>query len=174
MILIRSFGIQWTAISTLSKIAFFYKDPKDKLNAAMELVYPEAWLNEKPSNPAKAEEHATNREMASANFIAHVRRSRLQPLHGNLAQTAACLRHSFSDDRLRKIKASGLPVMVITGTWDNLVRPEYSYHMKKILNPRFEVFEGSGHAIPEEQPQRYNQLLDEHFSSASSMSPAKL
>lgn len=143
----------------------------------MELVYPEAWLNERPSNPAKAEEHRTNREMASANFIAHVRRSRLQPLHGNLGQTAACLRHSFSDARLRKIKASGLPVMVVTGTWDNLVRPEYSYHMKQILNPRFEVFEGSGHAIPEEQPERYNQLLDEHFTSAalaSNASPAKL
>lgn len=120
-----------------------------------------------------AEKHKTNREMATHNFISHIRRSRLQPLHGNLAQTAACLTHSFSDARLLKIKESGLPVMVITGTWDNLVRPSNSYHLKRVLEPRrFEVFEGSGHAIPEEQPDRYNRFLDEHFTSASSSPPS--
>ncbi|KAI9488918.1 Alpha/Beta hydrolase protein [Zychaea mexicana] len=163
----------WAAISALSRITLFYSDPRDKLNAAMELVYPEAWLSQKPENPVKAEEYGTNREMATANFISHVRRSKLQPLHGNLAQTAACLRHSFSDARLLKIKQNGLPVLVVTGTWDNLVRPQYSYHLKKVLDPRFELFEGSGHAIPEEQPDRYNALIDEHFTRAS-LKAAKL
>lgn len=160
----------WAAISSLSKITFFYSDPRDKLNAAMELVYPEAWLVQKPSDADKAGKYSTNREMAIANFIAHTRRSRLQTLRGNIGQTAACLRHSFSDARLAKIKASGLPVMVVTGTWDNLVRPTYSYHLKKQLEPRFELFEGSGHAIPEEQPERYNRILDEHFTQAAAAS----
>ncbi|KAI8140547.1 Alpha/Beta hydrolase protein [Fennellomyces sp. T-0311] len=163
----------WTAISTLSKIVFFYREPKDKINAAMELVYPESWLKQKPVNDTKARKYDTNREMATASFIKHVRQSRLQPLHGNVGQTAACLSHSFSDERLLKIKASGLPVMVVTGTWDNLVRVESSYHLKKVLDPRFEVFEGSGHAVPEEQPERYNALLEDHFAKAR-ISPAKL
>ncbi|CDS05723.1 hypothetical protein LRAMOSA08251 [Lichtheimia ramosa] len=157
----------WTAISSLSKIVLFYRNPRDKLKAAMELVYPESWLSQKPEHPDLAKKYDTNREMATANFISHVARSRLQPLRGNIAQTAACLGHNFSDERLYKIKSSGLPVMVITGTWDNLVRPQYSYHLKKVLNPRFELFKGSGHAIPEEQPDRYNALLDDHFTNAS-------
>ncbi|KAI9250554.1 Alpha/Beta hydrolase protein [Phascolomyces articulosus] len=157
----------WAAISALSKIALFYNDPRDKLITAMELVYPQKWLSQKPENPSKAAEYDTNLEMASANFISHVRRSRLQPLHGNLAQAVACLTHSVSDQRLLKIKSSGLPVLVITGTWDNLVRPQYSFHLKKVLDPRFELFEGSGHAIPEEQPDRYNALIDDHFSCAT-------
>lgn len=59
--------------------------------------------------------------------------------------------------------------MIVTGTFDHLVRPEYSYHMKKVFaeDARFELFEGSGHAIPAEQPDRYNDLLVDHFTMAS-------
>ncbi|KAI8640273.1 Alpha/Beta hydrolase protein, partial [Parasitella parasitica] len=156
----------WTAISTLSKIALFYRDPKDQLNAAIELVYPKAWLDQKPLVQS---EFDSNRELAIHGFISHITRSRRQPLHGNLGQTAACLRHHVSDERLFNIKASGLPIMIVTGTFDNLVRPEYSYHMKKVLQEaaRFELFEGSGHAIPEEQPARYNYLLVDHFNTSN-------
>jgi pimeloyl-ACP methyl ester carboxylesterase len=65
--------------------------------------------------------------------------------------------------------------MIVTGTFDNLVRPEYSYHMKKVLeNARFELFEGSGHAIHEEQTDRYNSLLVDHFSSTNNKEAARL
>lgn len=104
--------------------------------------------------------------MAISGFIRNARRSKRQTLHGNIAQTAACLRHHVSDDRLVRIKSTGLPILIVTGTFDNLVRPEYSHHMNKVFkNARFEVFEGSGHAIPDEQPERYNNLLIEHFSA---------
>lgn len=69
-------------------------------------------------------EHTTNRELAIQGFIGNITRSRRQPLHANLAQTMACLGHHVSDDRLLNIKASGLPIMIITGTFDNLVRPD--------------------------------------------------
>ncbi|KAI8984155.1 Alpha/Beta hydrolase protein [Mycotypha africana] len=158
----------WAAISTLSKIAFYYRDPKDQLNAAIDLVYPKEWLQQKPSanlsNTTKVFD--TNRDYAIYELIKHIKLSRRQTLVGNLGQTAACLRHYVSDQRLQHIKSSGLPVMIITGTFDNLVRPEYSYHMKEKLEARFELFEGSGHAIPEEQPERYNRLLIDHFESA--------
>lgn len=125
--------------------------------------------------PLKQAEYATNKELAIHGFIGSITRSRRQPLHGNLGQTAACLRHYVSDDRLRNIKSSGLPIMIVTGTFDNLVRPEYSYHMKKVLeNARFELFEGSGHAIHEEQTDRYNSLLVDHFSSTNNKEAARL
>ncbi|KAI8384649.1 Alpha/Beta hydrolase protein [Radiomyces spectabilis] len=158
----------WKAVSTLSKIAFMYRYPKDQLNAGIELIYPKEWLDQKPTTKTQ---YDTNREMAIDNFIKYIRQSRLQPLRGNVGQTVACLRHYFSDERLLAIKKSGLPVLIVTGTWDNLVRPEYSYHMKKVLDARLELFQGSGHGIPEEQPHRYNQLLDEHFTSSVSSSP---
>lgn len=142
------------------------------MNAVIDLVYPQEWLAQKP---LKRTEYATNRELAVHGFIDHTTRSRRQPLHGNLGQTAACLRHYVSDERLRNIKSSGIPIMIVTGTIDHLVRPEYSYHMKKVLgNARFELFEGSGHAIPEEQPDKYNNLLVDHFSSATNKEGSKL
>lgn len=122
--------------------------------------------------------HATNRELAIHGLKSHISRSRRQTLQGNIGQAVACLFHRVSDERLLNIKASGLPIMIITGTYDNLVRPEYSYHMKKIFaeDARFELFQGSGHAIPEEQPDRYNNLLVDHFSTAinKKLQPSKL
>ncbi|KAF7722767.1 hypothetical protein EC973_002721 [Apophysomyces ossiformis] len=153
----------WKAISTLSKVSLYYKDPMDQVRAIVELIHPPAWL-EKP-HP----EFETNRKFAAHALISRARKSRLQPLHGNIGQTAACLGHYFSDERLAKLKARGLPVLIVTGTIDNLVSPESSYHMQSMLQARLEVFEGSGHAIPEEQFQRYNALLEEHFTAASKL-----
>ncbi|KAI9314780.1 Alpha/Beta hydrolase protein [Dichotomocladium elegans] len=163
-----------TAIVSISKIVLFHRNPADRVNTALELIHPKDWLRKTPENKEMAQKYKTNREMATASFLRHVRKSRLQPLHGNLAQTWACLNHYFSDDRLRKIKASGLPVLVVTGSYDYLVRTEYSYHLNAILEPRFEVFHGSGHGIPEEQPDRYNALLDDHFTKAIQRNTAKL
>ncbi|KAI8885229.1 hypothetical protein K501DRAFT_72666 [Backusella circina FSU 941] len=154
-------------MSTLSKIALYYRDPKDQLNAAIELVYPKHWLDQKSENP----KYDTNKDFAIHGFISHVVRSQRQKFLANIGQTAACLRHHVSDDRLLRIKQTGLPILIVTGTIDNLVRPESSYHLKRVLdNARLEVFEGSGHAIPEEQPARYNTLLVEHFDHSNGFS----
>jgi pimeloyl-ACP methyl ester carboxylesterase len=135
----------------------------------MKLVYPEDWLDQAPADPTHAQKHETNREMAIMNFITHMGQSRLQPLHGNAGQVSAVFRHHFSDARLLKLRQSGLPILVVTGTHDNLVPPASSFHLKRILQPRrFELFEGSGHDIPEEQTERYNIVLLEHLTSSSS------
>ncbi|KAG0163781.1 hypothetical protein DFQ28_011295 [Apophysomyces sp. BC1034] len=148
------------ALTTLSKVTLYYSNPADQINAIVNLIHPPAWLD-KPHPTFE-----TNRAMATDAFIRRTKKSRLQPLNGNLGQTAACLGHYFSDDRLLKIKTRGTPVMIVTGTVDHLVRPQSSYHMQSVLDARLEVFEGSGHAIPEEQAEKYNVLLDEHFTAA--------
>lgn len=107
--------------------------------------------------------------MQIALFLARIDRSRPQTLGGNIGQTAACLRHYVSDERLRKIKESGLPVIVMTGTWDNLVNPKNSHHLAKVLECQLELFEGSGHGLPGEQPLRYNKLIDDHFIKAAAL-----
>ncbi|KAI8341742.1 Alpha/Beta hydrolase protein [Chlamydoabsidia padenii] len=164
----RRFIPTWICVSTFAKIALYYREPRDQINAAMDLIYPAEWLKKVPTDPIHAEEHETNREMAIMNFITHMGQSRLQPLHGNAGQVSAVFRHSFSDVRLLKLRDSGLPILVVTGTHDKLVPPACSFHLKRMLRPRrFELFEGSGHDIPEEQTERYNQVLFEHLTSCS-------
>lgn len=162
------------AISTLSKIILIYRDPKDQLNAAIDLLYPVEWLTQKPLLATSP--FATNRELAISGFINHTKRSRRQSPQGNIGQLLACLTHYVSDARLLKIKESGVPILIVTGTYDHLVRTEYSYHMKKVLGDgaRFELFAGSGHAIPEEQPDRYNNLLVDHFTTSSATNEASV
>lgn len=152
-------------MTTLSKL-LFVRDPKLKIGHAITLVYPPEWLLQKPEEE-DLQHFETNRDMSISLFLARIERSRPQTLGGNIGQTAACLRHYVSDQRLEKIKESGIPVLVMTGTWDNLVNPKNSYHLAKVLGCQFELFEGSGHGLPGEQPIRYNKLLDEHFSNAA-------
>lgn len=144
----------------------FIKDPKTKIGHALTLVYPPEWLLLKPQEEA-SQHFETNRDMTVSLFMARIERSRPQTLGGNIGQTSACLRHYVSDQRLLKIKDAGVPVLVMTGTWDNLVNPKNSYHLAKVLDCQFEIFEGSGHSLPGEQPIRYNKLIDDHFSKAA-------
>ncbi|CAO3649087.1 unnamed protein product [Mucor hiemalis] len=157
----------WKAVSTLSRLVFI-REPKDKIGHAITLVFPTEWLQSKPEDEDYSE-YATNKDMAVATFLARIDRTRPQPLRGNIGQTAAALRHYVSDERLKKIKDSGLPVIVMTGTWDNLVNPKNSYHLAEVLGCHLEVFEGSGHALPTEQSLRYNKFIDEHFTIAAAL-----
>ncbi|KAI8971755.1 Alpha/Beta hydrolase protein [Mycotypha africana] len=154
------------AITTLTK-NIFVRDPKLKLGSFIEIVYPPEWLSSKPTvEDDPDEKFETNRDMVISTALARIERTKPQTINGNLGQMAACLRHYVSDERLLKIKNSGIPVLVITGTWDNLVNPKNSYHISKVLECPLEVFDSSGHGIPGERPSRYNKLLDEHFSKA--------
>ncbi|ORX44946.1 alpha/beta-hydrolase [Hesseltinella vesiculosa] len=151
------------AVTTLAKTAFMVKDPMDRVNLVMDLVHPPDWLADVCKDPT----YETNRDMVRAIAIRRGRKTKLQPLHGNIGQTAAVLRHYVSDKRLEAFRQYGVPTLIVTGTWDYLVRPTYSHQMQKVLQGRFEVFEGSGHGIPEEQKEKYNALLHDHFMQAS-------
>lgn len=142
------------------------EDPKLKIGHAISLIYPPEWLKQKPED-LEYEHCETNQDMTVSIFLARNDRIRPQTLTGNIGQTAACLRHYVSDQRLLKIKEASIPVLVLTGTWDNLVNPKNSYHLAKVLDCHLEVFEGSGHALASEQYTRYNNIIDEHFTIAS-------
>ncbi|KAF8955072.1 hypothetical protein BGZ46_002742 [Entomortierella lignicola] len=85
----------------------------------------------------------------------------LQPLHGNIGQSWAALFHHVNSKRLAQIRASGLPILVLTGTVDNFVRPSGSYHLAKELACPLVVFEGSGHALPGEKTEIYTRFIEE-------------
>ena len=153
------------AVTKLTQLAFI-ADPKQKIGHAVELIYPPEWLDKKPEETEMGD-YATNRDMAVDMFLARIPRTRAQTFLGNIGQTAACLRHNVSDARLTKLKETGLPIIVFTGTVDNLVNPKNSHHLSKVLECPLKVYEGSGHAIPSEQPIRYNKDIDQHFTKAA-------
>ncbi|KAG0057816.1 hypothetical protein BGZ83_000003 [Gryganskiella cystojenkinii] len=148
---------QLVTISFLARVLLM-KSPELRIKLISETLYPLAWL-EKPG--PKDSPYKTNREMVSASMIRRFKNTPLQPLHSNFAQSHAALCHHVSDKRLAQIRATGLPILVVTGTVDHFVRPSGSYHLQKELQCPMVVFEGSGHALPSEQTETYCRFLEE-------------
>ncbi|KAL0080262.1 Alpha/Beta hydrolase protein [Phycomyces blakesleeanus] len=153
------------AVTTISNLLLLSNEPKSRISVIVELLYPKEWLASKPSDPTLG--FNTNRELASHRLVEHAKLSKLQTLQGHIGQLSACMRHYVSDKRLLFIRNNGPPVLIMTGTWDNLVRPRYSHLMHNVLGGHLEVFNGSGHALPEEQVDKYNKLFFDHMSAAT-------
>ncbi|KAG0327319.1 hypothetical protein BG004_002790 [Podila humilis] len=148
---------QLVTVSFLSRVILI-KEPAIRIKLISETLFPTAWL-EKPA--PKDSQFSTNREMVTDSLTRRFKNTPLQPLHGNIAQSYAALFHHVNSERLSRIRASGLPVLVVTGTFDNFVRPSGSYHLQKELGCNMVVFEGSGHALPTEQTETYCRFIDE-------------
>jgi len=83
---------------------------------------------------------------------------------GFVGQLGAVLMHYVSTTRLQELKKSKVPVMIMTGTKDRLVRPTNSRILKGILDPEeFIVLDGAGHMIHQECAAVVNQALHRHF-----------
>ncbi|RIA97065.1 Alpha/Beta hydrolase protein [Glomus cerebriforme] len=149
-------------VTTLSKLLFI-KDPLNKVDIMVKLLFPNEWL-EAPAPSGSP--HATNKEHILETFHQRILRRGIQPINGAIGQIAACIRHYCSPSRLTRIKYYISQILVVTGTWDNLINPANSDYLAKRLNAEFECWEGSGHALPNEQDERYNNLLDIHFRKA--------
>ncbi|KAF9211390.1 hypothetical protein BGZ59_008142 [Podila verticillata] len=148
---------QLVTVSFLSRVILI-KDPVARMRLISETLFPVSWLEKAAP---KDSEFATNREMVADSLTRRFKNTPLQPLHGNIAQSYAALLHHVSSKRLAQIRDSGLPVLVMTGTFDNFVRPSGSYHLQKELKCKMVIFEGSGHALPTEQTETYCRFVDE-------------
>ncbi|KAG0211356.1 hypothetical protein BGX28_008014 [Mortierella sp. GBA30] len=143
-------------ISFLARVILM-KDPELRIKIISETLYPKKWLEQSPKNSSLG----TNREVVAASLRQRFASIPVQPLHANIAQSWAALFHHVNSKRLAQIKESGLPILVVTGTEDNFVRPSGSYHLAKELGCPLVVFEGSGHALPGEQTETYCRFIDE-------------
>ncbi|KAJ3060207.1 hypothetical protein HDU98_003804 [Podochytrium sp. JEL0797] len=130
-------------------------DPVQKMEGLIRLLFPPAWLELEANG-------VTNREVMREVFVRRGKTVPVQTPMGAIGQLFAAISHHVSPARLKAIADSQIPVMVVTGTWDNLVRPANSYYLVRHLKPRvFRVFEGAGHAVATEYYQEYNALLKE-------------
>ncbi|KAJ3290473.1 hypothetical protein HDU79_003182 [Rhizoclosmatium sp. JEL0117] len=76
------------------------------------------------------------------------------------AQFSAALKHYVSKERLKGIVDKKVPVLVVTGTNDQLVNPSNSIYLAKALEAKvYRKFEGAGHLVNVECSQEYNATL---------------
>ncbi|ORZ08541.1 Alpha/Beta hydrolase protein [Lobosporangium transversale] len=148
---------QLVTVSFLSRVVLL-REPHARIKLICETLYPTKWLD---SPAPKDSGYKTNREMSAASLKRRFANTPVQPIHGNIAQCWAALFHHVNAKRLAQIRESGLPVLVVTGTEDNFVRPSGSYHLAKEIGAPLVVFEGSGHALPMEQTETYCKFIEE-------------
>ncbi|KAJ3128745.1 hypothetical protein HK100_009016 [Physocladia obscura] len=133
-------------------------------NVVNGLLFPKEWLD----LPAPSESgHKTNRENMIEFMQARFEKTGFQNKAGRASQQSAVITHSVSPKRLALIKHSQMPVLVITGTQDNvIIQPTSSRYLARHLGGRMEIFEGAGHAIRLQFPERHNALLKAHILGA--------
>jgi len=127
-----------------------------KTELLLELLYSPQFLN-------------ANKSSLMAEHIADATRDRKPTMAAELGHLRCVMTHKVSDKRLKEIKASKIPILIITGSLDNLVKTSNSHHLSKILEPvDFVVFEGCGHALHVEKNDDFNQCITKHFRQHSS------
>lgn len=96
------------------------------------------------------------------------RRERGQPrLPSSVAQMAAVVRHNVSQERLLRLRHSGIAIQVIVGTHDLLVRTQNSHYLADTLSCPLHVLQGGGHVLTRERPAELNKLLLDHVRVAA-------
>lgn len=112
----------------------------------------------------------------------------LYPLTFSKAMT-----HYVSKERLERLKESNVRIQIskkkidlfppihtylliisVTGTFENFVKPSNSYYLARVLDAKLVVFEGCGHAVIAEVPDRFNKAIGDWVNDCGSGGDAKL
>ncbi|KAK0544808.1 hypothetical protein OC846_005224 [Tilletia horrida] len=135
------------------------KSPRQHLDAMIELLFPDAWLDEAhPDDP----QHRSRRECLREMFIFRFRYSRHAPPDGVLRQITAVFTHGVSASELDRINMEIPSITIITGDQDHLVNPKNSDHLAAHLHrARFVKLKDSGHALPLQRAEEINEIIDQ-------------
>ncbi|CDH49749.1 alpha beta-hydrolase [Lichtheimia corymbifera JMRC:FSU:9682] len=158
---IRPFTGPWVFISNL-----FVSDKSKQMERLMRINYTENWLNEKPEDGS----YNTNFEKLQARMIARNSRTKPQTAGSLVSQAVASLRHWVSASDLHKIKASGIPTLVVSNSWDNYAYLSHSQYLNDMLESwKFVVYEDTGHNVPTSRHKELNQLLSDFWKHADNV-----
>jgi len=106
----------------------------------------------------------TNKQVLLEDYIESQKSDPQPGLSAVAGHIRAVMTHSVSAKRLAQIKASQIPILIMTGTKDDLVKSSNSFQLSKILEPvDFVVYEGSGHCINIENYDQFNDTIISHF-----------
>ena len=77
-----------------------------------------------------------------------------------LKQMVAVSTHYISYPRLRKLAAYNIPTLAVCGKKDNLVSPQNSLFLSRMLNARLLCFEDAGHGVNEQHAASVNAAIE--------------
>jgi pimeloyl-ACP methyl ester carboxylesterase len=145
-----------------------FSDMKTEAELLMKLQFSERFLSAKAANQGP-ETNKTNRDVLIEDFYLKRKKEGAPSMRGLIGQISAVSRHYISRERLRylkqKLTEQNAPILLMTGTKDNLVKPINSFILKEILDVKLLVFEGAGHMIHIECESAFNQIVHRHISS---------
>ncbi|CAO1639121.1 unnamed protein product [Sympodiomycopsis kandeliae] len=127
-------------------------------------LFPPEWLDEpSPSHPGRK-----RRQDIYDMFTWRFHFTRRQVVRGSMGQFRACLTHRVSNEQLQQIAEKVPSILIVTGDWDNLVKPANSHHLAKYLavdgnKSTFIVIKGAGHALHAQDPDRINSELQKNW-----------
>ncbi|KAI9329707.1 alpha/beta-hydrolase, partial [Obelidium mucronatum] len=147
--------VPWGAIVGVPRL-MFTKTPAKRVKLILEMVYPKAWLE----SESWEVEGKTNRQVQAEIIEERWTWMPTQTTQGANGQLKASTSHYVSKKRLKEIKDQKIPVMVVTGTWDNFVNPSNSAYLAQVLEAKeYRVFQGAGHAVTIERSKEFNAVL---------------
>jgi pimeloyl-ACP methyl ester carboxylesterase len=114
------------------------------VNAMLSFLYPKGFLESKNGDNGTMHDvvFKYHTEVAAANGA--------PPSSGALGQTAALVLHYVSDDKLRKIRDHGYPILIVGARQDLCIDVSHALHFKDVLasdHTEFVMYEDAGHAV---------------------------
>lgn len=135
-----------------------------RIRRLADTLFPPEWQDQ----PSASDPSRTNREVTFDMFLWRFHFTRRQTVLGSVGQLRAALTHRVTNAELAKIAESVPSILILTGDWDNLVKPANSYHLAKHLathdRTTFTVVKGAGHAVQAQYPDRLNDELEKNWS----------
>lgn len=139
-------------------------DDEYRIRRLADTLFPPEWQDQ----PSSKDPKRTNREEVFDMFLWRFHFTRRQTVMGSVGQLRAALTHRVTNDELAKIATEVPSILVLTGDWDNLVKPANSFHLAKHLathdKTTFTVIKGAGHAVQAQYPDRMNSELEANWS----------
>ncbi|TPX32583.1 hypothetical protein SmJEL517_g04300 [Synchytrium microbalum] len=136
------------------------KSGRKKLEILQSMLFPPLFLE----SPASGGKFKTQREQTFAYLANRESGVPMTTAQGASGQLAAIFWHYVSRKRLEKLSRTQIRFIVVTGTWDQLVRPTNSMHLAHHLNCPLEVVVGGGHALPSERSDWMNMFIEGHVN----------
>ncbi|KAL3896724.1 MAG: hypothetical protein SGCHY_003889 [Lobulomycetales sp.] len=135
------------------------------------IVHPEDWLHRSSTK----EPYKTNRDRLWEWRLSRLERSpHGLTQYGFRGQRMAVLSHFVSASRLGRIKALQIPLLVVVGMKDRLVKPSNSIYLARILDCDLFIFDNGAHGILQQYSDEVNHLLTMHLSSSLKRDDARL
>jgi pimeloyl-ACP methyl ester carboxylesterase len=149
--------------------SFFSRHPEHKAEVINNCLYSQEFLN------SRSENGRTMREISTELYLDRVKSEPHFRFTGFLGQIGAVMTHNMTEEKLTRLRDSGVPIVIGTGTKDNLVHYQNSEYLASVLNPvEFHIWEGAGHGLPLEKFQEFNEVIVRNFEKGSQSVVANL